>query len=63
MFTLIEFIGLLDKNGKPHGVTLHPGLNVITGRSATGKSSIIEIFDYCMGELPKTEHTHPLRTA
>lgn len=54
MFTLIEFIGLLDKNGKPHGVTLHPGLNVITGRSATGKSSIIEIFDYCMGESQNT---------
>ena len=54
MFTLIEFIGLLDRNGKPHGVKLHPGLNLITGRSATGKSSIIEIFDYCMGSSQNT---------
>ena len=54
MFTLIEFIGLLDKKGNPHGVTLHPGLNIITGRSATGKSSIIEIFDHCMGESQNT---------
>ena len=54
MFTLIEFIGLLDRNGNPHGVTLHPGLNLITGRSATGKSSLIEIFDYCMGGSQNT---------
>jgi AAA15 family ATPase/GTPase len=25
------------------------GVNVITGRSSTGKSALIEIFDYCFG--------------
>lgn len=54
MFTRIEFIGLLDKKGKIHGVPLKPGLNLITGKSATGKSSVIEIFDYCMGESQNT---------
>lgn len=54
MFTRIEFIGLLDKKGMIHGVPLKPGLNLITGRSATGKSSVIEIFDYCMGESQNT---------
>lgn len=54
MFTRIEFIGLLDKRGNIHGVTLKPGLNLITGKSATGKSSVIEIFDYCMGESQNT---------
>lgn len=54
MFTRIEFIGLIDKKGNVHGVALRPGLNLITGRSATGKSSVIEIFDYCMGESQNT---------
>ena len=54
MFTRIEFIGLLDKKGNIHGVPLKPGLNLITGKSATGKSSVIEIFDYCMGESQNT---------
>ena len=49
METIIKFIGLLDKEGKCHGVPLHKGLNIVTGRSSTGKSALIEIFDYCMG--------------
>lgn len=49
METRIKYIGLLDKDGKRHGVSLHEGLNIVTGRSSTGKSAIIEIFDYCMG--------------
>lgn len=49
METRIKYIGLIDKDGKCHGVTLHEGLNIVTGRSSTGKSAIIEIFDYCMG--------------
>lgn len=54
MYTRIEFIGLIDNQGNRHGVKLNPGLNLITGRSATGKSSIIEIYDYCMGETRNT---------
>lgn len=49
METRIKYIGLLDKEGKRHGVSLHEGLNIVTGRSSTGKSALIEIFDYCMG--------------
>ncbi len=49
METRIKYIGLLDKEGKRHGVPLHEGLNIVTGRSSTGKSALIEIFDYCMG--------------
>ena len=49
METRIKYLGLIDKDGKRHGVSLHEGLNVVTGRSSTGKSALIEIFDYCMG--------------
>ena len=54
MYTRIEFIGLIDKYNNRHGVKLRSGLNLITGRSATGKSSIIDIYDYCMGESQNT---------
>ena len=49
METRIKYIGLIDKEGTRHGVRLHEGLNIVTGRSSTGKSALIEIFDYCMG--------------
>lgn len=42
-------IGLIDLNGKIHSVSFTPGLNVVTGRSSTGKSALIEIFDTCFG--------------
>lgn len=54
MKTLLKFIGLFDHTGKVHGVELDKGLNLITGRSSTGKSSLIEIFDYCMGSSEDT---------
>lgn len=49
METRIRYIGLIDKDGNQHGVALQEGLNIVTGRSSTGKSALIEIFDYCMG--------------
>lgn len=49
MKSKIKFIGVVDKNGKPHFVGFADGVNVITGRSSTGKSAMIEIFDYCFG--------------
>lgn len=49
MKAYIESIGLIDHNGKVHSVNLKQGLNIITGRSSTGKSAIISIFDYCFG--------------
>lgn len=48
MRTYIKYIGLFDKQGRVHGVPLEKGLNLITGKSSTGKSSLIEIFDFCM---------------
>ncbi|QUJ68860.1 DUF3732 domain-containing protein [Photobacterium sp. GJ3] len=45
----ILFIGVIDKNKKTHSVSFDRGLNVITGKSSTGKSALMEIFDYCFG--------------
>lgn len=45
----ILHIGILDKQGQVHAVSLQAGVNVVTGRSSTGKSALIEIFDYCFG--------------
>ncbi|WGE47133.1 DUF3732 domain-containing protein [Actinobacillus equuli] len=49
MKTVIHEIGVVDKYGKIHKVELKEGLNIITGKSSTGKSALIEIFDYCFG--------------
>lgn len=49
MKTLIHEIGVIDKLGKKHPVKFNKGLNVVTGKSSTGKSALIEIFDYCFG--------------
>lgn len=49
MTYFVKLIGVLDKNEKTHFVEFSRGLNIITGKSSTGKSAIIEIFDYCMG--------------
>lgn len=45
----ILHIGVLDNTGRVHAVSFKEGVNVITGRSSTGKSALIEIFDYCFG--------------
>lgn len=49
MNALIMHIGVLDKSGQIHAVSFEEGVNVVTGRSSTGKSALIEIFDYCFG--------------
>jgi len=49
MKTLIHEIGVIDKQGNKHPVKFKKGLNVVTGKSSTGKSALIEIFDYCFG--------------
>lgn len=45
----IRHIGIVDQSNSVHAVSFTPGVNVITGKSSTGKSAIIEIFDYCFG--------------
>ena len=49
MNSQILHIGIIDKQGQVHAVSFQEGVNVITGRSSTGKSALIEIFDYCFG--------------
>lgn len=53
----VKYIGVVDKNDNLHYVPFLPGLNIITGKSSTGKSAVIEIFDYCLGS---TEDTIPV---
>ncbi|MEM5529577.1 DUF3732 domain-containing protein [Gammaproteobacteria bacterium AS21] len=54
MKTLIHEIGVIDKKGSKHPVNFKKGLNVVTGKSSTGKSALIEIFDYCFGSSENT---------
>lgn len=61
----ILHIGVIDKHDHVHSVSFSDGVNVVTGRSSTGKSALIEIFDFCFGSseftVPVgviTEHAH-----
>lgn len=46
----IKSIHLYSYDGRRRDLTFHlDGLNVITGRSSTGKSALSEIIEYCMG--------------
>lgn len=53
----ILYIGMLCKDMAPQYVDFVPGVNVVTGRSSTGKSALIEVFDYCFGS---SEYTVPV---
>jgi hypothetical protein len=57
MKCFVKYIGVVDLENKLHYVPFQPGLNIITGKSSTGKSAIIEIFDFCLGS---TEDTIPV---
>lgn len=50
----ISYLGVIDKYDNCHYISFREGLNIITGRSSTGKSAIIEIFDYCTGNRENT---------
>lgn len=46
----IKSIHVYSHDGRRRDLTFHRnGLNVITGRSSTGKSALSEIIEYCMG--------------
>lgn len=45
----VKYLGVVDKSNKIHCVEFNTGVNVITGKSSTGKSAMIELFDYCFG--------------
>jgi hypothetical protein len=48
------WIGMIDEGDRANFVPLYEGVNVVTGRSSTGKSALIEIFDYCFGSSDYT---------
>ena len=54
MRSYIKYMGIMDQYGNCHHIDMHEGLNIITGRSSTGKSAIIELFDYCTGSTDNT---------
>jgi DNA repair ATPase RecN len=45
----IKSIHIYSDDGRRRDVVLHNGLNVITGRSSTGKSALSDIIEFCMG--------------
>lgn len=49
MKAFIKYIGVITDDDKIHHVEFKEGVNVVTGRSSTGKSAILEVFDYCFG--------------
>ena len=49
MRAFVRHIGVVDNHNKVHSVAFTTGVNVVTGRSSTGKSALIEIFDFCFG--------------
>lgn len=44
----IEKIILLLKDNKKREIEFHDGVNIIAGKSQTGKSALIDIIDYCL---------------
>lgn len=48
MICNISKVIVFTKNEKKNDVSFNAGLNIISGVSQTGKSSIIEIIDYCL---------------
>lgn len=54
MKSYIKYMGIIDQYDNCHHIDMHEGLNIITGRSSTGKSTIIELFDYCTGSTDNT---------
>jgi hypothetical protein len=45
----IRCIALWNRDGEVRRIDLGPGINVITGESQTGKSTLIDIVSYCLG--------------
>lgn len=54
MNCFLRYIGVIDTRNKLHHVNFDRGLNIITGASSTGKSAILEIFDFCLGSSEDT---------
>lgn len=50
----IKYIAVIDKQWAQHYVELFEWVNIITGKSSTWKSALIDIFDYCFGSSGST---------
>ena len=59
MKPFVRYIGVVEENNRNHSVDFKQGLNVVTGKSSTGKSALIEIYDYCFGS---SDFTVPVGT-
>lgn len=49
MKAYIKYIGIITHDNEIHHIEFSEGVNIVTGRSSTGKSAILEVFDYCFG--------------
>ncbi|CDX43834.1 Plasmid-related protein [Mesorhizobium plurifarium] len=45
----IKSLHIYSDDGRRRDVKFHDGLNILTGRSSTGKSALSEIIEFCMG--------------
>src|SRR3954451_9708616 len=52
----IESLGIYNTKGDQRLIPFHSGLNIVTGWSGTGKSSLLSIAEFCLG---RTEPTYP----
>src|SRR4051794_12054199 len=52
----IESIGIYNRAGDRRLVRFHGALNILTGWSGTGKSSLLDIAEFCLG---RTRPTYP----
>jgi hypothetical protein len=52
---------LFDSRGRKRTIDFNSGLNVITGSSATGKSALLEMIEYCLGRNTLTTPVGPIR--
>lgn len=58
----LHAIALYSHDGRRREIAFRPGrLNVISGRSATGKSAVLEIIDYCFGRSGSHLPAGPIR--
>jgi DNA repair exonuclease SbcCD ATPase subunit len=59
----IESIGIYNAKGDRRLITFHSGLNIVTGWSGTGKSSLLDIVEFCLGRRQPTYPEGALTTA
>lgn len=52
---------LFNHQGRSRVISFRRGLNVITGNSATGKSALLEMIEYCLGRNTLTTPVGPIR--